>query len=360
MDDILLEGNDPPGWSRDAFLRKLYRLKDIDAFALFVMKELPPLVASDATAYTEINTLRRRTFSVIDTPEGQRVLEARTPQFEAYINQHPLIRHFEKNPDDGPRKVTDFLTVDAWKKTDIYQQFYRYFDLNYQMVIIMPATPPNVVGVVLNRRDRDFDEDDRRILATLQPHLTQAYRNVIDRTTLHTRAEITERALEILGGGVVTVNDSLDIVSVSDLADQSIKDFFPAHPVDGKRLPATIEDWLNGNRQKGTATPMRLETDAGRLTLRLWDDEQDGLHMIVLERFTPEQSSHPLRDLGLTTREADVLYWVAQGKSNPEIAIIHGLSVQTIKKQVETVLKKLRVGNRTAAAVKAFEHLRSR
>ncbi len=48
--------------------------------------------------------------------------------------------------------------------------------------------------------------------------------------------------------------------------------------------------------------------------------------------FSPDfSSSAPLEQLGLTAREAEVLLWIAQGKSNPEIATILGTADNTIK-----------------------------
>jgi DNA-binding CsgD family transcriptional regulator len=57
----------------------------------------------------------------------------------------------------------------------------------------------------------------------------------------------------------------------------------------------------------------------------------------------------------LSPREADVLSWVAQGKTNSEIAIILGLAPGTIKFYVERILSKLACETRTAAAHMMFE-----
>ena len=54
--------------------------------------------------------------------------------------------------------------------------------------------------------------------------------------------------------------------------------------------------------------------------------------------------------LGLTKREAQVLFWASQGKSNGEIAIILASKVRTIAKHLERIFAKLMVENRTAAA----------
>ncbi len=58
--------------------------------------------------------------------------------------------------------------------------------------------------------------------------------------------------------------------------------------------------------------------------------------------------------LGLTRREAEVLRWIAEGKSNHEIGVILGASPRTICKHVEHIFFKLNVENRTAAAITAF------
>lgn len=53
----------------------------------------------------------------------------------------------------------------------------------------------------------------------------------------------------------------------------------------------------------------------------------------------------------LTRREAQVLQWVATGKTNTEIATNLGLSPRTVQKHLEHIFRKLRVKTRTAAAM---------
>ncbi len=67
----------------------------------------------------------------------------------------------------------------------------------------------------------------------------------------------------------------------------------------------------------------------------------------------------PLGSLGLTPREAEVLTWIAQGKSNYEIGVILSACTGTICKHVEHILAKLNVENRTAAAAMAIAALAS-
>ena len=74
--------------------------------------------------------------------------------------------------------------------------------------------------------------------------------------------------------------------------------------------------------------------------------------------FHPDFSSHePLDSLGLTNREAEVLLWVAQGKSNADTGSILGMSENTVKQHLGSIFAKLWVENRNAAALLAVEVL---
>jgi DNA-binding CsgD family transcriptional regulator len=59
------------------------------------------------------------------------------------------------------------------------------------------------------------------------------------------------------------------------------------------------------------------------------------------------------RKLTVTDREAEVLLWIARGKSNRDIAEILDLSPRTVNKHLEQIYAKLGVENRASAAALA-------
>jgi DNA-binding NarL/FixJ family response regulator len=74
--------------------------------------------------------------------------------------------------------------------------------------------------------------------------------------------------------------------------------------------------------------------------------------------FRPDFSSAaPLLQLGLTPRAAEALLWLAQGKTNSDIAAILGITESTVKKHVQEMFEKLGVETRGAATVRALEAL---
>lgn len=74
-------------------------------------------------------------------------------------------------------------------------------------------------------------------------------------------------------------------------------------------------------------------------------------------RNTGEAKPQQLEALGLTPREAEVLFWVARGKTNDEIATVLGIGLTTVKKHLESTFSKLGVENRTTAAAMALERM---
>jgi DNA-binding CsgD family transcriptional regulator len=75
--------------------------------------------------------------------------------------------------------------------------------------------------------------------------------------------------------------------------------------------------------------------------LRLLEGEIDDDRTLLKQKLT------------VTLREAEVLLWIARGKSNRDIAEILKLSPRTVNKHLEQIYAKLGVENRASAAALA-------
>lgn len=88
--------------------------------------------------------------------------------------------------------------------------------------------------------------------------------------------------------------------------------------------------------------------------------EQPGEFMLLLQReesaFGEVWNPEMLREkLKLTFREAEILMWIARGKTNKEIGIILNSSPRTVNKHLEHVFEKLGVSTRAAAVAMALQ-----
>ncbi len=118
-----------------------------------------------------------------------------------------------------------------------------------------------------------------------------------------------------------------------------------------RRFPAEAADRLPRALREGGVLP------AG-LTVRRFAPPA-GSDLAVLELVDAAAGPAALLTLGLTPREAEVLFWVAEGKANGEIATILGSARRTVEKHVEHVLDKLGVENRASAVRVALDALRA-
>ncbi len=74
---------------------------------------------------------------------------------------------------------------------------------------------------------------------------------------------------------------------------------------------------------------------------------------MIENRLRVDARSVPSAPKHLTSRETDVLTWVARGKTSAEIAIILGLSQRTINFHCDNATRRLDVVNRTQAVATA-------
>ncbi|WP_438481139.1 response regulator [Oleiharenicola lentus] len=123
---------------------------------------------------------------------------------------------------------------------------------------------------------------------------------------------------------------------------------------DGK-LPEDVQVWL----ATGGDDTFVLAEGAALLTFtRVAPGKQpQNQQLVYLSEKSPPPSPEMLHPLGLTPRENEILFWIAQGKTSPEIGIILGSAPSTVKKHVENITAKLGVETRLAAAIKAMEVL---
>jgi DNA-binding CsgD family transcriptional regulator len=104
--------------------------------------------------------------------------------------------------------------------------------------------------------------------------------------------------------------------------------------------------------------PLHIQKAGRQLSIRLISDPIDEQYLLLLEEeILPSFSISDLQLLGITEREAEVLFWIAKDKSNAAIAKAIGCSEGTVRKHLEHLYKKLGVQTRTAAVMVALEKL---
>lgn len=123
----------------------------------------------------------------------------------------------------------------------------------------------------------------------------------------------------------------------------------------GVRLPSLLQHWLKHKPQTGHS--LKIPELLQPLTIEMLNFIDGREYLLRLSNpHQPSDDTFALKEqFGVTGREADVLLWIANGKTNREIGLILEMSPRTVNKHLEQIFKKLCVENRTSAAAAAIK-----
>ena len=340
----------------EGLLRVIHRVssvRDLDEFGPIVLQELDVLIPSDMASFNEVDPLAQRA-RVIGRPRsvGPEEIEI----WQRWAHQNPCLMHMLKTGDGSARRISDFLTSDQLHQLELYQHVYEPLGVEYQLSVALPAPRPVVLGIAMNRGDADFDDDEVDLLDTMRPHLVQAYRNAQLMTEHRLALDQVAGALQEDGKAFHVIGEPLSSAAQLLLA----RHYGPCSD-----LPDPVLAWAQQERASfGTLEPDRLREplvsvrDGHRLTVRFVPGGNGPDLLWFLDRLS-EPDATPLQRLGLSSREAEVLWSLTKGRSTKEIARDLGISPGTVKKHLERVYRKLGVSTATAAVAQAFDALAS-
>ena len=189
----------------------------------------------------------------------------------------------------------------------------------------------------------------QEVLARIAAHMQNARHIKQARTTL-----------DRLDQAAVTIHEAEGrIVWKTPQAWTLLNDYFGM--VD-EQAPPPLMEWIVKVREaasRGQDAPIILERDTKRLLGSVHPGDSDQELVITLREENRGDLIQALSAaFGLTLREAEVLFWVVNGKTNREIGMILGSSRRTVDKHLEHVFEKLGVETRTSAAGLAMKRVK--
>jgi DNA-binding CsgD family transcriptional regulator len=322
-----------------ATLAFVSELKDFDEplpFPPRLLMGLHKLVPSDAVSYSELNPVQRggMVYRYHEAEGEDEVTWGSEESAELDLwwrlrDTHPLCGYRTASGDwTTPRKVSDFVTLREFRRTPIYDAFYRGA-VDHWLDVGLAAEPTRTRVFIFVRCKRpDFDECDRLVAGLLQPHLAA-------------RAEAAENALRAAAALAAVEEGASDearrvvlcsgkgVIEFASPSSRALLELYLG--IENGRLPAAVL----GRRELLLAHADR------RLHVRIV--RAGSLHILMLDERNVQIEK-------LTARERQILEHVALGKENDEIALELGIASATVAKHLENVYRKLAVPNRTAAA----------
>ncbi|MCS6283945.1 MAG: hypothetical protein H8K08_00845 [Nitrospira sp.] len=341
------------------FLLDLYAFRDHETFVDHVLGSLHALIPCERISYNEMDLQHHQAY-VKSTPDDSRV-PLLNPIFAKLMHQHPIVQHLQRhrNKQTHAFQITDFLNQREFERLALYQEFYRKLDITHQLAINVDGTTDILIPFAFNRHKSDFAAHERLFLNLLRPHLAQAYRNAKAVSRLKTLLPSLNGVLTVTGLAALLVDRNGTIQWATDNAVEHLRSYCKIVPPG--QLPPLIGEWfrsqmatqVESTQRLALRHPLILQREYGKLSIRLLKERHEW--WIIMEEHRDEINQAALDEAGLSRREAEVLRWVAQGKTNDEIALVLGVRLATVKKHLERIYIKLGVETRMAAVARAKE-----
>ncbi|MER0240149.1 response regulator [Fulvimarina sp. MAC8] len=169
----------------------------------------------------------------------------------------------------------------------------------------------------------------------------------------HMRRQRSARvALETTGRRIVSLSES-GVLNWSTRQASELLEYSGLQSQPGQRMPISVVEWL----ARQTELPYLHDIAGAPIEMRILERRDDEILVKLIDRTSGTDEERLAKTFGLTIREAEVLLWIAHGKSNREIGEILDMSHRTANKHLEQIFIKLGVENRTAAATTAVRVL---
>lgn len=342
-------------------IAELYSLQSSENIHRDAFKIIGEVLSFDRASYNKYDSEYKQ-LSLIQRNDEDRINADRLEDvLQEHVHEHPFW-NFKR----GVKTISEMTDRRIFKKSGLYNEYYRKLDTESQILCGLDSSGSNLEVYAFSRGPRDFSAKEKLILALLRPHLINAFRNAVERGSFMEEITMLQLAAETEERGTVLLTANGRVKWISRQARYWLSEYFGLPLKEMNRLPHQLKQWTS----QEMFSPL-LATERKPLVIRHLAPHQDGrekrLIINLVQGTHPqpeqllaeesgfmliltEQSSFISEACDLTPREAEVLHWIAKGKTNGSIAIILAISVRTVEKHLEHIFEKLGVETRAAAA----------
>jgi DNA-binding NarL/FixJ family response regulator len=165
-------------------------------------------------------------------------------------------------------------------------------------------------------------------------------------------------ALDATGRFLIATDAAGRLIWSTAQAETLLGAAFPSQDIPREGLPEDVSVKLAALIRSGRTASQGTPAVQSRLKFLYLSNVEPSEYLFRLTEDDGDDNNQFLRQhLALTQREAEVLMWIARGKSNRDIGEILGISPRTVNKHLEQIFMKLGVENRASAAAQATKLL---
>jgi DNA-binding CsgD family transcriptional regulator len=137
-------------------------------------------VPCDYVSLNQVGSDPEQNWSIVEPPMPIESLEL----FYRLAHQNPLAERHLRTRDGRPYRISDVVTAEQFRETDLYRELYAPIGIEYQISFALPSAGEEILAIALSRCETDFTDEERELLAVARPHLIQIYRNALQHTAI--------------------------------------------------------------------------------------------------------------------------------------------------------------------------------
>jgi DNA-binding CsgD family transcriptional regulator len=174
---------------------------ELDELRVGLLGAIRTVVPCDYASLNQVGQGPSQNWSIVEPPMPIESFEV----FYRLAHQNPLAERHLRTRDGRPYRISDLVTAEQFHQTDLYREFYAPIGVEYQISFALPSNGEEILAIALSRRETDFSDQERELLAVARPHLIQIYRNalhhsdVLSRQVLRSAPFADQRTLQDLG-----------------------------------------------------------------------------------------------------------------------------------------------------------------
>jgi DNA-binding CsgD family transcriptional regulator len=176
-------------------------LLELDELRDGLLTAIRTVVPCDYVSLNQVGPDPEQNWSIVEPTMPIQSMEL----FYRLADQNPLAERHLRTRDGRPYRISDVVTPEQFHHTDLYREFYAPIGIEYQISFALPSSGEEILAIALSRRETDFSDEERELLAVARPHLIQIYRNalhhsdVISRQLLRSAPFADQKPLQDLG-----------------------------------------------------------------------------------------------------------------------------------------------------------------
>jgi DNA-binding CsgD family transcriptional regulator len=277
--------------------------------------------------------------------------------FSHWGHEHPTLG---RRPE--AQCISDHHSRRSWQRTGLFAEVIRRLEVEDDLGLDVALDSGMILSFCVWRRGWTFRPEERTLFDLLGPHVRQAWAQSERMKRTGLGEGLPESVEWALGHGVIRVDARGRVLEWSARTRAQLESFTGV-PRSTAHLPAPLMAWFRTQcarlrQRRPVEDPhavLRLDGENATLDVQFAADPGRDQYYLVLEEKRMVADPALLGPLGLSAREQEVLFWIAQGKANQAVGLILRISVHTVKRHLEKIYGKLGVDGRHAAAVLARE-----